>query len=294
MFIRMVHEDLDPYSITFMRFSLALIPLVTYTWFRHRADFINLIRQPKIMLPLTCISIIQQTCWTSACMGMEAATAQFGVEMSVVLVIIAGYVMYHEERAVITHPLFLIGTGICIVGLGGVLTSNPASLLPVLDRYTLYLVTCAVCWAVYSVWAKHLVNDTHPIPLFTAIVLFTVVGYVPIFLTVGSPQAVWDGGSSIWGILVLSAWLPLVLSHPNFYYAQKHLGVSFCGTMGLLIPLIALGLTWVFLPQEQLLPRQIAAGIAMIIGALFVTIAQRRAMQAQLSRATLDAAAAEA
>ena len=291
MFIRMVHEDLDPYSITFMRFSFALIPLMIYTWFRHRADFLRLIRQPKIMLPLTCVSIIQQTAWTTACTGMEAATAQFGVEMSVILVIIAGYVMYHEERAVITHPLFLFGTAVSILGLAGVLTSNPATLLPVLDRYTLFLTLCAVCWAIYSVWAKHLVNDTHPIPLFTAIVLFTLAGYLPIFLTVGSPEAVWSGGPSVWGILLLSGWLPLVLSHPNFYYAQKHLGVSFCGTMGLLIPLIALGLTTVFLPEEHLLPRQIAAGIVMIIGALLVTIAQRRALIRQ-SRATLEKAAA--
>ncbi len=276
LFIRMLRLDLDPYTITFARFAIALIPLLILTLALHRRDFFRLLRIPRVMITLASVNILQQTSWTNACVGMEAATAQFGVELSVVLVIVAGYFMYHEERAIITSPLFVIGAGISIAGLGGVLTSNPSSLLPVMDRYAGFLIVCAACWAVYSVWVKHLVTDIHPIPLFTTVVLFTVLGYVPIFVGLGDVHRLIGSDSKIWIVLLFSGMTPLVLGHPLFYFAQKHLGVSFSATMSLMTPLCALLYTFLFFPDEQLLPRQVISGLILVFGALLVTLAQLR------------------
>jgi drug/metabolite transporter (DMT)-like permease len=277
LFIRMLRLDLDPFTITFVRFSIALIPLLILTLTLHRKDFLRLIRIPRVMIALASVNILQQTSWTNACVGMEAATAQFGVELSVVLVIIAGYFMYHEERAVIRSPLFMVGAVVCIAGLAGVLTSNPASLLPVLDRYAVFLMVCAACWAAYSVWVKHLVRDIHPIPLFTTVVLFTVVGYVPLLIGFGDVSRLMASDSRVWFVLVLSGTTPLVLGHPLFYFAQKHLGVSFSATMSLMTPLCALLYAFLFFPDERLLPRQVISGFVLVFGALLVTLAQLRA-----------------
>jgi len=282
VFMRMMTPHHDPYTIMLIRYVMAGIPLIPLTLLFYRGDLMRVLRMPKAMLGLIALNIAQQYVWTMACYGATATSAQLVTKLSVIFVIILSYVFFQEERSVIKHPFFITGTAVSFLGVAAVLMNNPGSAIPVLDRYALLLMLTALFWAIYSVWAKHIVEHIHPIPVFTVLLCGSTSAFIPMAFAWGEPATVLDADLGLVIVYICSGVIPLSLGHPTFYYAQKHLGASFCSTFNLFTPVLTFAMALILLPTEKLLPTQLLGAAVLISGTVIVTLARRRVQRITL------------
>jgi drug/metabolite transporter (DMT)-like permease len=151
------------------------------------------------------------------------------------------------------------------------------SLLPTLDLSVFLLLFTSVCWSVYAVWGKHVVKDLHPVPMFTAVSLYTTIGFGANMLIFGDPNTIITGGSYMLGIAALSSVLPIAIAHAAYHYAQHKLGAAFCISVQLITPAITNGLALFFWPDESMNAIQWIGAVILTVGSLFVIQAQRKA-----------------
>ncbi len=276
IFIRLLRGVYDPFTLSLVRYASALLPLLAINLRWYRRDFIALLRRPWALGLLALLNVVGQVAWTCGTYGTTATTALLISKVDTVFVILFAYFLFHEERRFIRHPAFLAGALISLLGVTAVFASDPASRVPNLDLASGLIVATALLWAMYSVGARHLVKNIQPIPLFTVVALFTTLGFVPISLIFGEPSVILTLDAKTWCITFFAGILPLTISYPCFNYAQKHLGASFCSTTTLFTPVMAYILSFIFLPDESLLPVQIIGAAILIAGTLTVTVAHYR------------------
>jgi len=270
VFIRMLRDSYDPYSQAFLRYAfgaLALLP-VTLCW--HREQFLRLLLRSGSLFGLAVVTVLQHLTWTVGCYGAQATVAQLISKLSVVFTIVLAYVLFREERGVITSRGYLAGTALSLVGVAAVLADKPGSLAPTANVANVLLLITSVLWAVYVVWAKYAVTDAHPVPVFAVVAVYTSALLLVAALVFGEPGRVVAAGPGPALLAFASGLLPLAISHPCYYYAQKELGAAFCGTVNLTNPLMTYVFTWLLPPVERLLPSQWVGGIVLLAGTLFV------------------------
>jgi len=284
VFIRYLSDAYDPYSQAFIRFASATIILVTICLVWHRHEFLRLFRESKALLGLGMFIVFHQLLWTIGTYNATATTAQLIVTINVVFVIVFSFFLFHEERAVIRSPMYLVGTVSSIVGVAGVLTRDPGSLRPVLDFGAVILLIVAVSWGIYKVWSKHIVMDIHPVPMFGVTAVYATLGLGVVMLVLGRPATLVTAGPRITAVAFVSGTLPIALAHPAYNYAQKHLGAAFSSSCNLIVPFLTHLFGMFILDDEALRPTQWVGAAILLAGAALVTYAGHR--QAQTAAVT--------
>jgi drug/metabolite transporter (DMT)-like permease len=277
IFIRFLSDAYDPYSQAFIRYLSAAIVLVGVSMVMYRREFMRLLQHPAGLIGIAALNVFQQTTWTMGCYDSVATVAQLITKLSAVLVIIFSFFLFHEERTVIKSPLYLAGTALSFAGVAGVLASDGTSLMPVLDKSSVFLMITAFCWSIYMVWAKHLVKKAHPIPMFTVVAVFTTLGFGALSCGLGRPGTLLAAGPRITAIAFVSGLFPIAAAHPAFHFAQKHLGSAFSSSCNLATPLVTYLLAQAILPDEYLTPSQWVGAAILTAGTTLVTVAGLRA-----------------
>jgi len=281
VFIRDLSAVYEPHTQNFLRYLSAVVPLlfISIIWFRPGLR--DALRAWRGMLGIALLNVAQQYTWAVGCAGSTATTAQLVSKLSIVFVVVLGFILYHEERAVIRSPWYLVGTLLSFAGLAAVIASDRASLIPVMNWPMAMLLATAVFWGGYTVWAKHLVGSLHPIPMFTVLSAYTTVGCGLFALTLGEPDALFTAGMKPTSIAIVSGLIPIALAHPTFFYAQKHLGSAFCTSVALLNPLVTYAIALWIWPDEHMVPHQWAGAALLLAGTLMVTRAGKRMSSSQ-------------
>jgi drug/metabolite transporter (DMT)-like permease len=278
IFMRLMTGAYDGWTQAFLRYGFATLILlaISLTW--YRPGLVAAFRRPKATLGLAILNAAMQTTWTFALYHTTATTAQLITKTQVLMVIAISYVIYHEERAVITNPRYIAGTLLGFLGVGGVLLEDPSvSLIPRIDLAAWLLLFTSVCWSIYAVWGKHIVKDLHPIPMFTAVATYTSTIFAINMLIFGEPGAIIGAGGSMLGLAAFSSVLPIAVAHAAYHYAQRQLGSAFCISVMLINPAVTNGLALLFWPDESMNWIQWTGAGVLTLGAYFVVQAQRRA-----------------
>ena len=287
--IRYLSGAYEPYGQAFVRYASATIVLVIVSAVFYRKDFLNLLRRPKGILGIAALNVVQQTTWTYGCYGTPATIAQLMGKLSVVFVFIFAFVLFREERNVIKSPLFLGGTLVSFLGVACVLEVRWEQLIPNVDVPMMLLWITAVCWAGYTVWARHLVLDVHPVPMFTVLSIFTTTGFGVLTFTVGDPAMIPVAGWRLSIIAFFSGLISIALAHTAFHYAQKRLGSALGSAFNLLTPLVTFGFAWFILPDETLSVYQIFGAALLLAGTAVISLtAYRRGMQNRAVKQPVD------
>lgn len=282
IFMRYIADAYDPWTQAFLRYGFATILLLAFSliWFRDelKAAFLR----PRATLGLALLNATMQTTWTFSLYHTTATTAQLITKTQVLMIIAMSYVLYHEERAVITSPRYIIGTLLGFLGVGGVLLKDPsASLIPAFDLAAWLLLFTSVCWSVYAVWGKHIVRDLHPVPMFTAVAVYTSAIFAFNMFAFGNPETVMTAGPRMLGIAAFSSILPIAIAHAAYHYAQRQLGAAFCISVMLINPAVTNGLALLLWADESMNAVQWAGAGVLTLGSYFVIQAQRRAGEPQ-------------
>lgn len=276
VFIRYLSHAYDPYSQMLLRYGTGALTLTAVCLVGFRAEFLRTLKQPRLIVPLAVVIVGHQYVWTLGNYGSTATVAQLTTKLSVILIVVFSFVLFHEERAVIRSPLYLMGTAMSLVGVAAVLAKDRASMMPVFDRYAVFLLLTGLLWSVYVVWAKHLVAGIHPVPLFTVLALWTTGGFVVLAVFLGDWRTVATAGPRMTVVAVASGLIPIATAHPAYHYAQKHLGAAMCSSLNLLNPLMTYAMALFIWPDERLQPTQWAGAAVLLIGTFLVTLAARK------------------
>ena len=289
VFIRFLRDAYDPYSQSFIRYLGGTLGLLAVCWVRYRPELLRLLRDPRTLVGIALLNVVQQCTWTIGCYGSTATMAQLITKLNVVFVIIFSFFLFHEERAVIRSPFFLVGTLLSFGGGAVLLTRDAASLAPALDRSTVLLLVTALLWGVYIVWAKHLVANTHPAPMFAVVAIFTTAGLGVTSLLLGDPACMIRAGPRTTAIALISGLLPIGAGHPAFHYAQRRLGSALSSSCNLLTPFLTFVLAMMILDDAPLTPRQWMGAGVLVAGTLLVVWAGQRAHRRNEATSSVEA-----
>lgn len=275
--IRYLSTEYDPFTHIFFRYIATSSTLVVVCAIWFRAEVRAMLRKPRVILALVSLNMTQQVLWTYGCYGASATMAQLITKLSVILVIIFSFIFFHEERRVIANPLFGLGALCSFVGLVALLLDDPASFSFTWTWATLFLLLTATCWAVYTVWAKHLVTDAHPVALFAVMAVTSTMCFAGLAAVLGDIGRIRHVPLDHVAIFFFSGTLPLALAHPCYFYAQKHLGAALSGAVQLAVPLITFVVAIAIWPDEWLKPTQ-WVGAALLLGgtAIVILVGQRK------------------
>lgn len=274
--IRYLSGAYEPYGQNLVRYGSATVILIIVSALFYREDLLKVLRNPYAVLGLAALNLLQQTTWTYGCYGTPATIAQLMGKLSVVFVFILAFVFFREERAVIRSPLFLGGTAVSLLGVVGILEVRWEQLIPNVDLPMLLLWITAVLWAGYTVWARHLVLDVHPIPMFTVLSIFTTAGFGALTFTVGDPAMIPAAGWRLTAVAFLSGLISIALAHTAFHYAQKRLGSALSSAFNLLTPLATFSFAWFILPDETLSVYQMLGAAMLLTGTAVISLTAYR------------------
>ena len=281
IFIRQLSTVYDPHTQNLLRYASAALPLllISVIWFRE--DLAAAFRGYKGMLGIAALNVVQQHVWTLGCAGSTATTAQLVTKLSIVFIILFSFFLFHEERSVIKSRIYQFGTLLSFAGAAAVISDNPASIVPNLDFPTLMLLATAILWAVYTVWAKHLVMNVHPVPMFTVLSLYTTIGFAVLSPATGDTSKLVTAGWQPVVIGIVSGLIPIAWAHPSFHYAQKHLGSALCSSVALFNPLVTYAVAmWIF-PDEHLVLTQWLGAALLLLGTFLVLSAAKSSTTSQ-------------
>lgn len=276
VFIRLLRNDYEPLTQGFVRYVFGATFLVTICLVYHRSALFSLIRNPLPVLGISILNTAQQYAWTAGTYGATATTAQLTVKLSIVFVVIFAYLLFREERAVIRNPLYLIGTTLSLIGVAGVLVRDPQDLSQAFSQGNSLLLFCALTWAIYSVWGKHIVLDIHPLPMFAVVASLTAIGLGTMAVIFEEPSSILDAGTGASVLVAVSGIMAIGGAHPSFHYAQKHFGSAFTNTFTLIMPLTTYCAARVLLPGEKLSMTQGAGAITLLSGTLLIIMVENR------------------
>ena len=281
IFIRQLSTVYDPHTQNLLRYASAALPLllISVIWFRE--DLAAAFRGYKGMLGIAALNVVQQHVWTLGCAGSTATTAQLVTKLSIVFIILFSFFLFHEERSVIKSRIYQFGTLLSFAGAAAVISDNPASIVPNLDFPTLMLLATAILWAVYTVWAKHLVMNVHPVPMFTVLSVYTTIGFAVLSPATGDISRLVTAGWQPAVIGIVSGLIPIAWAHPSFHYAQKHLGSALCSSVALFNPLVTYAVAmWIF-PDEHLVLTQWLGAALLLLGTFLVLSAAKTSTASQ-------------
>lgn len=203
-----------------------------------------------------------------ACYSTPAVVAQLIVKIGVIFVVVLSFIIFHEERRVIRDPEYIIGTVLSFIGVGVVLTGGAASFDLALTGTSMLLIFTAFLWAVYAVSMKHLVSNIHPVPLFTVLAAYLMIGAAVTVVVLGDITNIVPTDGRRAAIAFISGFIPIAIAHPVYYFAQKYLGAAWRSSWTLLNPFITFLLSLVLLPNETLSPVQLLGGGILVAGTL--------------------------
>ncbi len=274
--IRLIRDAYDPWTQTFLRYAVASVVLSIFCLFTFRQQFLALLRDPRPVLGIALLNTAAQYLWTAGCYGVESTVANLITKLTVIFVIILSFVLYHEERRVVTSPLYLFGTAISLAGVTLVLMRDPGSFRADFNVFTIMLLVLSFLWGVYFVWGKHIVGTLHPIPMFAVVAIISTGMFAVAVAVFEEPAGIAAAGTWAFGIAALAGLTGVATAHPSFHFAQKHLGSAFCTSITLANPLATYLIALVLLPDERLIATQIAGALIIIAGTYAVTRAEQR------------------
>ena len=179
VFIKMLSQHFDPITQNFYRYFfssilLAFLLLTSGEISKLKGHF------KKLIIPASFV-FLYQTILVYGIYMTEATVAAILMKTNVVFTTVLAFLLFREERSIISNPTYLLGTLLTFTGAVGIIM-NTNSLQLTLDLGAILIVLSSLFWSYYIISIRILVSDVPPIPLST--VTFTLSSGMFFLLTI--------------------------------------------------------------------------------------------------------------
>ena len=269
-------EDLLPLSFNGLRFALASLTLLTIAV----ASGINLRVSRGDGWRLFGLGLlanaIYQSIFISGMARTRTGNAALIVATSPLFIAVISRIRkqeYFTRRGIVGLLLALVGivmvilSGQSIVRFGETIVGD------------CLLVVSTICWSLYTVWAKRLVN------LYGAMKATTIMMVMgtPVFLVICAPSLIKQDWTTVrtesWAGVIYSALFAIALAHFIWNYAVRNIGSTRTAIYSNVTPVTAMIIAWIVLGERPTAGQ--VAGAAIIFLGLYLVRGGMRAVRAR-------------
>lgn len=273
LFLRSFIHEIDAFTANGVRYPFSALLWVIPFLLLYKNGKVDLHVFRLAIIPVI-INVFAQTFLALAPYYLEPGMMMFLGRISIVFALIGSFIVFVDERILISKPLFWLGICLCFSGFFGLCWfktnwNTSVSLLGVA-----IITGHAVSIALYSVSIRHYMSGIDPWVSFPVICFYTSPLLFVIMFIFGEPSRFLEMTGDRLVVLAVSSIIGIALGHVFYYYALKHIGVAICSGIALASPFMTTtGSYWIF--GEQLNSWQWLSGIVLLSGAGFLLSEQR-------------------
>ncbi|MBE1525540.1 drug/metabolite transporter (DMT)-like permease [Nesterenkonia lutea] len=146
-------DDISPFSLTFLRWVGALLPLVLIAWVAERPELLAIAKALPQLLLLSCLGMLMYAMLMYSALELiePVPASMVGASTPAVLAVL-GALMAGERL----NARLVIGIGVSLVGVIIVISGGNTEALFLTDfsRGHVYMVGVVVAWSLYSIWGR--------------------------------------------------------------------------------------------------------------------------------------------
>lgn len=266
--LRGLTNDIDAWTANGIRYPIAALLYWPILWRFHRQNLIDRKTLIRCMVPAF-FSLSGQIFWALSFYHLAASVVAFGVRSSIVWTLLAGMIVFSEERRLLTKPRFYLGLIVAVCGCTVLLlVRNRQSLVQITPLGIVLMLVCGILFGFYAVSIRYFVQDIPSILSVGIVANYVSVGTVCL-LPLGDLADFKSLTTSNWFMVVLSSILGIALGHLLLYTAVNRLGPSIAASVQSLSPFITATVAFGFLHEQLTLPQWVA-GTAIVVGAVIL------------------------
>ncbi len=262
----LLSQGIQPYSVIFYRFSIAVVLLGSIMAIQ-RHSFAVTRRELAIMAALGVLFASSSLTLYASFLYMDAGVASTLLFVYPVMVAVIMTVFFHERLTIVTVlSIVLALSGIMLLSKGG--NGSALSMLGIV-----LVMVSSLTYAVYIVAVNRSMQHMPSFRLSFYVMVFASLTVLA-FSFCGNNQLQLLSGFDQWGLALMLAVIPTVMSLVLMAVAVHNIGSTPTAIMGALEPLTAvvIGIT-VF---GEAFTSRLAVGILMILGAVMLIVAMKR------------------
>lgn len=264
---RAVNGVIPPFTLALVRWSGALLIVLSFAWRHIRGDWPALLARwkPVLLLGLTGVAAFNAFIYS----GLQFTTASNGLLLQAAipaLVLVFNRGLFGDRAS----ALQVVGVSLSIVGVAVIVLKGDLSALAQLDlNFGDFLVLCGVvCWALYTTLLR-LRPDCHPLSFLVATFAIGAAAMMPLAAIEIANGAVIPLRADTIGAFVYVALFPSLIAYVLYNAAVKNLGPAPAGQMITLMPLFGAILAAALLGER--LVRFHMAGMVLILGGIMLS-----------------------
>lgn len=178
-------------------------------------------------------------------------------------------------------PSFLKFTGIALAAIGTIYLIGPdrITLDPGAALGNLLIVTGMVCYAAYFLMAKPMMARYDAITVSTYVMLFAIIGVLPVGLLAGRGFDLAGVRAPVWGWVAFIVIGPTILTYLLNIWALRRTSSNMVAVFIYLQPILTAAVAPLLLAGESLTTRAIVAGLTIFLGLGVVILSEQRQHQ---------------
>jgi len=243
----------------------------------------------SLLLPVlvpSAVNLAAQCLWAWAPYFIDPGLMAFAVRLSVVWSAVTAFVLFHDERALLTSKRFWSGSLLAVAGFGGMALWSDSLGTAATTAGLVIMFACSLFWGMYAVAVRWAMKQTDAPTAFGLVCVYTALGTIVLMLAFGQPARILTTPPLPLSLLVLSALVGIATAHVLFYAAIKRIGVAIASSVNLSGALLTgLAGAWLF-PDERLNAAQWFSGMLLLVGAMLLLWSQERLRPPAESAAT--------
>lgn len=244
--------------ITFWRFFFALLTFVPIVF----ALKVPLRLTPSSLKYLLLASFFNSLYSILFFTGLRFGFAGAGGVLVTTLIPIFAYLLSYW---LYSNPLEKHEVSGLVLGLiSGLFLLNLSHYGDLLGGGNLFFVASALSWASLTLATQKIRHEVHPVAINFYTTLFSVITYAPLFLWNTNMMEIGSFDGWFWGNLLFVSCLSTAFGTTIYYQAISIVGASKASTFGLMVPVNALLLSWLFLGETPTQETLIGGSLAIL------------------------------
>src|SRR5437764_10434441 len=239
----------DPWAQNFYRYCVACLAIAPLVIYRIRNGEQRLNWRALMICFFPCLpNVVHQITQVIALFYMGPVVYAIFTRSSVIFTALLALAFFPEERHVIRHWQFQLGTALGLIGAFGVVWFQPGWKSGHIALPGLFVAfTATFCWALYGILVKRPSRELGSIRSFGVISVITSALLFPLTIAFGKIGTPLHAGAQVNLILIVSAVTCITLAHVFYYVAIREIGVALAQSLQLLCPVGAMALSaWIY------------------------------------------------
>jgi drug/metabolite transporter (DMT)-like permease len=273
LFIEYLTDYLDAWTQNLLRYGAASLFWLPFLLADIKAGRLTKKVWKLALLPFI-PNVIMQSFWAFAFYYIDPGFVTLLVTTSIIWAVILSMILFKDERQLIKNRRFQISIILCVIGVAGVMLSNPTLAKSYTITGIIIILLYDFVWGFYAVAVKASMRDTDSRIGFSIISLYTVAGLAIPALLFGRPAECLELSLASWAAVIVSGIIGIGLGHVFYYVSIRRLGATISSLVLLSQPFAVIVLSYVLF-GESLSVLQWVFGIILAAGSALVILSKK-------------------